>query len=368
VSERDHAPGGFALELGLKDVTLALDTGYQSNVPLPFAGVMKNGFTTAMAKGRENLDWSALALHASESAGVDVSAAVEKSCETMEEGIRPAAVLSRRRAMLGGSRAFSTRSEAAPQAEEVVARHVKILNDLVGMNTVGESQLEAAVGGGWATALRRQEEGGGSKWEDALRQQRRQVGGSRAYTTSASVRSEAIGGEAREREREGGVAIKGGGGSMGYFDRIDAVKESERDGEKARRDRLEAVGAQVKRREFSTGRKELEVAGSEDVDQELVGAHMQVFQEIKVEERMGKEVGGEELWRKHMAIGAQVKREFSTGSRRELEVAGSEDVDQELVGAHMQVFQEIKVEERMGKEVGGEELWRKHVELGKAAA
>mmetsp|Transcript_12492 Transcript_12492/g.24823 ORF Transcript_12492/g.24823 Transcript_12492/m.24823 type:complete len:338 (+) Transcript_12492:66-1079(+) len=93
VSERDHQPGGFALELGLKDVGLVLDTAHRSGVPMPFGSVMKDGFTAAMSKGRENLDWSALGLGASENAGVDVSKAVEESAKHLPEVLRPDAIV-----------------------------------------------------------------------------------------------------------------------------------------------------------------------------------------------------------------------------------------------------------------------------------
>ena len=45
VSERDHRPGGFALDLGLKDISLVLDTAHKSNVAMPFGSVMKDNFT-----------------------------------------------------------------------------------------------------------------------------------------------------------------------------------------------------------------------------------------------------------------------------------------------------------------------------------
>ena len=97
VSERDHQPGGFALELGLKDVSLILDTAHKSGVAMPFGSVMKDNFTAAMSKGREGLDWSALALHASENAGVDVSEAIKESAKGLPDHLKPEAAAERRR-------------------------------------------------------------------------------------------------------------------------------------------------------------------------------------------------------------------------------------------------------------------------------
>lgn len=69
VAERDHRPGGFALDLGLKDLSLALRSAEEVRVPMPFGSVLRDRFVAAAAKGRADLDWSAIALQASEDAG-----------------------------------------------------------------------------------------------------------------------------------------------------------------------------------------------------------------------------------------------------------------------------------------------------------
>ena len=80
VARRSHVPGdplvgpGFQLELGLKDVTLALDAAHKVQAPMPIASLLHDRFLAAAAKGRGQLDWSAVALSTSEDAGVDVSA------------------------------------------------------------------------------------------------------------------------------------------------------------------------------------------------------------------------------------------------------------------------------------------------------
>lgn len=76
VSERDHKPGGFALELGYKDQRLAHEMALQRQVPMPFLSVLIDRFLSERAKGRGDLDWSAIGLGVCESRGVDVSQAV----------------------------------------------------------------------------------------------------------------------------------------------------------------------------------------------------------------------------------------------------------------------------------------------------
>jgi len=70
---QDTERPGFALELGLKDVTLVLDTAHKSNTPMPFGSVLHDRLLSSVAKGRGDLDWSAAGLAISEDAGVDVT-------------------------------------------------------------------------------------------------------------------------------------------------------------------------------------------------------------------------------------------------------------------------------------------------------
>ncbi|WP_017460978.1 NAD(P)-dependent oxidoreductase [Dyella ginsengisoli] len=71
IAEQRFSPAGFAMPLGLKDVGLALSAGEGRRVPLPFAGVLRDGLLDALAHGGEDLDWSALALVAARRAGLD---------------------------------------------------------------------------------------------------------------------------------------------------------------------------------------------------------------------------------------------------------------------------------------------------------
>jgi len=79
VANRDHFPypdAHFALDLGSKDVGLVHDTATRARCPMPIASLLKDRFVAAQNAGRGDLDWSALALRASEDAGADVSAAL----------------------------------------------------------------------------------------------------------------------------------------------------------------------------------------------------------------------------------------------------------------------------------------------------
>ena len=76
VAEFDHTPyedAHFALELGHKDVNLVMDTANTSQVAMPIAAVLHDRYLSAMSKGRQHLDWSAIALNMAEDAGLDVS-------------------------------------------------------------------------------------------------------------------------------------------------------------------------------------------------------------------------------------------------------------------------------------------------------
>lgn len=85
VSERDHRPGGFALELGYKDQRLAHQMALQNKVPMPFLSVLIDRFLSERAKGRSDLDWSAIGLGVCESRGVDVSDAIKRARKDSDE-------------------------------------------------------------------------------------------------------------------------------------------------------------------------------------------------------------------------------------------------------------------------------------------
>jgi 3-hydroxyisobutyrate dehydrogenase-like beta-hydroxyacid dehydrogenase len=70
VAAEHYTPVGFRLSLGLKDIDLVLQAAATSRMPMPLAGVLRDRFLSALAKGRDELDWSAIAISASEDAGL----------------------------------------------------------------------------------------------------------------------------------------------------------------------------------------------------------------------------------------------------------------------------------------------------------
>lgn len=75
MAEERFDPPGFRLALGLKDINLILDTAEASVTPLPLGSALHDRWLASMAKGRENLDWSAVILDVAEEAGLKAKAA-----------------------------------------------------------------------------------------------------------------------------------------------------------------------------------------------------------------------------------------------------------------------------------------------------
>jgi 3-hydroxyisobutyrate dehydrogenase-like beta-hydroxyacid dehydrogenase len=70
VADRQFDPAGFRLTLGLKDVGLALAAAEDTAVPLPLASLIRDHYLSAIAHGRADADWSALAEVAARNAGL----------------------------------------------------------------------------------------------------------------------------------------------------------------------------------------------------------------------------------------------------------------------------------------------------------
>lgn len=70
ILDQAFSPPGFKLALGAKDVGLALAASQESGVPMPFASVLRDRFLAAVAQGRGELDWTAVALNARSDAGM----------------------------------------------------------------------------------------------------------------------------------------------------------------------------------------------------------------------------------------------------------------------------------------------------------
>jgi 3-hydroxyisobutyrate dehydrogenase-like beta-hydroxyacid dehydrogenase len=77
IAEQTFSPAGFRLALGLKDINLVLQTAAESTTPLPLASLLHDRWLSAVAKGRGDLDWSAVALGAAEDAGLKPSVRTE---------------------------------------------------------------------------------------------------------------------------------------------------------------------------------------------------------------------------------------------------------------------------------------------------
>ena len=70
IAAEKFEPAGFRLALGFKDVSLALAAATASSVPLPIGSLLHDRYLAAIAKGRSDLDWTAIALGVAEDAGI----------------------------------------------------------------------------------------------------------------------------------------------------------------------------------------------------------------------------------------------------------------------------------------------------------
>ncbi len=70
IAEQRYEPAGFKLSLGLKDITLALQTAQAQQMPMPLASLLRDRLLASVAQGRSEIDWTGLALKASDEAGL----------------------------------------------------------------------------------------------------------------------------------------------------------------------------------------------------------------------------------------------------------------------------------------------------------
>jgi 3-hydroxyisobutyrate dehydrogenase-like beta-hydroxyacid dehydrogenase len=75
IAEKRFEPAGFRLALGLKDINLVLQTAASVAMPMPVASLLRDRWIESVAKGREGMDWSAIALAVAEDAGFPATAA-----------------------------------------------------------------------------------------------------------------------------------------------------------------------------------------------------------------------------------------------------------------------------------------------------
>lgn len=73
VAQHRYQPAGFQLQLGHKDVSLALRAAAQQTMPMPLANLVHERLTASLAKGRQAIDWAGLALEATEDAGLEAN-------------------------------------------------------------------------------------------------------------------------------------------------------------------------------------------------------------------------------------------------------------------------------------------------------
>ena len=70
IADQKFEPAGFRLTLGLKDVGLALAAAQDAAAPMPLASLIRDHYLSAIAHGRGDADWSALAEVVARDAGL----------------------------------------------------------------------------------------------------------------------------------------------------------------------------------------------------------------------------------------------------------------------------------------------------------
>jgi 3-hydroxyisobutyrate dehydrogenase-like beta-hydroxyacid dehydrogenase len=70
IARQEYKPAGFAAPLGEKDIRLALAAAEALRVPMPLASLVHDRLQTVIARGGEELDWSAVGRLASTDAGL----------------------------------------------------------------------------------------------------------------------------------------------------------------------------------------------------------------------------------------------------------------------------------------------------------
>ena len=70
IVEKRYSPPGMAAPLAVKDLRLALAEAEHLDVPMPAASLVHDRLVAILARGWDNLDWSALGLLAASDAGL----------------------------------------------------------------------------------------------------------------------------------------------------------------------------------------------------------------------------------------------------------------------------------------------------------
>ncbi len=88
IASQEYQPAGFKLSLGLKDMNLLNSVAATSLTPMPLGNLLQERLLSAMSKGRADMDWTALAIGASEDAGLP--RATPGSEQAKPQGLYPA--------------------------------------------------------------------------------------------------------------------------------------------------------------------------------------------------------------------------------------------------------------------------------------
>lgn len=73
IADKRHTPAGFRQTLGLKDIDLVRNVAEDVIMPMPLTSLLHGRLLAGIAKGRGNMDWSAISLDVLEEAGLKVS-------------------------------------------------------------------------------------------------------------------------------------------------------------------------------------------------------------------------------------------------------------------------------------------------------
>ena len=70
IAKQQYEPAGFKLNLGLKDISLALEAASAKSVPMPIATAVRDQFLVGMERGYQDMDWAALGKVCADDAGL----------------------------------------------------------------------------------------------------------------------------------------------------------------------------------------------------------------------------------------------------------------------------------------------------------
>lgn len=86
ILDEKYQPAGFRMPLALKDIRSVLAAAEAEAVPMPVASLIHDHFLTQVARGNDDLDWSALARLAAENAGLEPPLFKAKASDASRSG------------------------------------------------------------------------------------------------------------------------------------------------------------------------------------------------------------------------------------------------------------------------------------------